>query len=498
MANIAPLPSGAALIADPSTPSRGRYGPHAHFNRAGHVIELKTNRDRVVQARLNGTMSVMLEDIEPKVVPYVNKFIHDTGMKVETYWRTGKLRLTAIPGVMVSRSAVGVKAPTLREQVEVEPVVEVDDPEPVVEPEQRAAPVITLAASSNTLAPIPGVEHPAKVTVKPAAEGMVDIGGIVVPDADLVTLQDAWALRQAGRPAATLITGPAGTAKTALARAFAASIGVPFLKVDGGAIRTADDWAGAFRQDANTKTWAHRWSPFAQVLRAGVPMVVLIDELNRTESPQALNALLGLLDWTGSLLVPDANATLHLPKGVLVVATANIGPEFVGTLPLDGAVRQRFPYGVRLDYPRESVETDLLVNMTGITRKLAARLVVLAAQQRVNRDDAQQYPSGAVISTRVIIDIANRIKLCDTDPRQAVASTLAGQFEPGDQQALDLLVDTQFPPPEVKDVPEALITLGKHHFLAPTWGVADGTCERPAPIGAGLRCGQSRTNPVHI
>jgi hypothetical protein len=71
--------------------------------------------------------------------------------------------------------------------------------------------------------------------------------------------------------------------------------------------------------------------------------------------------------------------------------------------------------------------------------------VTLAELQRANREDPQQYPSGAVISTRVVLDIARRIQTCNTTPRDAVLSTLKAQFDPGDEAALSILVDSQYP-----------------------------------------------------
>lgn len=433
MPNIPALPSGLDLAK--AEQLRGDYGDHATWSRDGSIASLVYGGSIVASVSVDGYFSVDLPNLDSTVVPYVNAFLDGTSQRVERYWRTKAYRL--IGGTKASAPAV--VRPTIQQRVEqVETLVTV--------PEQGGGVPVERVVLHDESA-IPGVEVPeaVKTTRVKGQKGWVRVGDIVVPETDVQTLRDAWTIRQSGVPASVLITGPAGTAKTALVRAFAASMGVPFLKVDGGAIRTADDWAGAFRQDPNTKTWQHRWSPFARVLQRGEPCIVLIDEINRPESPQALNALLGLLDWTGSLLVPDANAVLTMPPGVLVIATANIGPEFVGTLPLDGAVRQRFPYGIRLDYPIEAVEVDLVSTMTGVAPESAERLVTLASLQRMNREDAQQYPSGAVISTRVVLDIARRIAVSGTPDRDAVISTLRAQFDPGDEAALSILIDTQYP-----------------------------------------------------
>lgn len=454
MPNIGTLPTAQQLLTE-EPGAAGQYGAHLQWEKDGTNVVLLTASSRSVLAQ--GTVqaaSVDLRLVDAQTVPYVNAFIAHTGQRVEKYWRTKQYRLVGLQPAVATKQEIGVASTA--PAISTAPGLAA--PQPIVHP----GPVLTTIVDEHGVheietaklvevedpnAPIPGVEHPAKVKVKSRGKGWTQVGEIVTTDEAYQTLVDAWTLRQNGVPSSVLITGPAGTAKTALVRSFAASLGVPFLKVDGGAIRTADDWAGAFRQDPNTKVWAHRWSPFAKVLMKGEPTIVLIDEINRTESPQALNSLLGLLDWTGQLLVPDANTTLNLPPGVLVVATANIGPEFVGTLPIDGAVRQRFPYGVRMGYPAERIEIDLIADLTSIDKDVAGRLVRMAAAQRVNREDPQQYPSGSVISTRVILDIARRIATCSTAPREAVWATLRGQFDPGDERALSIVVDAQFPAP---------------------------------------------------
>lgn len=448
MANIdQTLPSGRAIHADPR--KSGPYGDHLVTVVEQDQVSLRqaTNLLATFEA---GTYSVDLPLLDriadaSRLVPYVNAFLGGEG-RVEKYWRTKSYRIAGQP------------APKPRAAFAVQPNVAPAGAQPAVTTTQEAQPVAvatTLVAEATpepvSITDIAGVEVPKKVSVRKMKRGYVRVGEVLVKESDLDTLQDAWALRAAGVNRSVLITGPAGTAKTALVRAFAASLGVPFLKVDGGAIRTADDWAGAFRQDPATRTWSHRWSPFAQVLRLGQPCVILVDEITRTESPQALNAFMGLLDWTGALLVPDAHAVLRLPAGVLIVATANIGPEFVGTLPLDGAVRQRFADGVRMDYPPEDIEAALLNDLTGLDSDVCTRLVTMAVTQRANREDPQMYPSGSIISTRVLLDIARRITTCNRDPRNVVVSTLSGQFDPGDQAALSVAIDTQFPAAPIED-----------------------------------------------
>jgi len=125
----------------------------------------------------------------------------------------------------------------------------------------------------------------------------------------------------------------------------------------------------------------------------------------------------------------------------------------------------------------------------------AERLVRMAVQQRIHRDDAQQYPSGAVISTRVLLSIAKRIAL-GTDPRAAVTSTLNAQFDPGDDAALSVVVDSQFPkgykPEAPGEAKEASITTERHWFV----GSDPDSCGYVFTDGS--TCERSGTNTVHF
>jgi nitric oxide reductase NorQ protein len=496
MANLPKVPRGI------DAPASGPFGPHCRVRNDGpNGVTQLTRKDGAALATIHNATKrvtfVALSIADPVTVPYINAFLRGSGRSVIKNWRNGEYRIKAEK--RATSGAVNqvriMHEPKPETPVVSEPKVSEDLEQVAFAAQQAAGAVITVSGGGKDYG-VPGLTVLPKVTLKGAGRGYSDLGGIIIPNDTLSVFTDAWKLRQQGDPAAIMLTGPAGTAKTQVVRAFAAYMQVPYIKVDAGAIRTADDWSGAFRQDPATKTWAHKWSPFAASLRLGIPLIAHVDELTRTESPAALNAFMGLLDETGTLLVPDANTVLTMPNGVLVVATANIGPEFVGTLPLDGAVRQRFPYGYRMMYPTEAAEAKVLVNRTGINLDIAERLVRMAVQQRIHRDDAQQYPSGAVISTRVLLSIAKRIGL-GTDPRAAVMSTLNAQFDPGDDAALSVVVDSQFPkgykPQDPGEAKEATITTERHWFAGgPN---INGVCTYR--MSDGTTCGHDSASLVH-
>jgi MoxR-like ATPase len=478
------------------------YGPHATaYALASGSAALVEGQQGPMLASVSadGTYTVALDRLTPILTPYANRFLAGTGVVVIKDWRSGAYRVKTRSAK--NRRQRAAKMAVVTPAAKPRPVtLPMPTPEPQAAPQPvlpaaDAAAVITMTPD-NVAKPIPGMVYPTgrKVSVKSAGPGWTNMDGFVMRDEDVATLDRAWALRQQGRPAAVLITGPAGTAKTMMVQSFAAKLNVPYLKVDCAPIRTVDDWAGGLKQDPATKTWAHRWSPFAKALREGKPCVILLDELTRTETPAALNGVLGLLDETGTMLVPDANDVLRLPKGILIIATANIGPEFVGTLPLDGAVRQRFMQGIRMDYPTEALEAKLLCDRSGITRDVADMLVRMAVQQRKHRDDAQRFPSGSIISTRLLLGMADNIRH-GAPHRDAVWSVLKAQFDPADEPALTVLVDAQFPKnaPKVSPAEPATILTGRHYFQA-----AGGTVNSCGFVQSGQTCGLDPIHPIHI
>lgn len=510
MAFIAKLPDAGTILSQghPAGYSES-YGPHLTIVMTSDAACLVDRRPEppimLAMADTNGAFSTDVTVLDPITVPYVNRFLATTGTVVIKDWRTllYRTKVRGNAGKTARRAARAAKAAAAQNVLMAPPahpvaykpetVQEVAPPPPTVSVEPIAA-EITVSAE-NMADPIPGMKYPTgkPVSVKGAGKGWTNMDGYVLRDESVATLDRAWAARQRGEPAAVLVTGPAGTAKTMMVQAFARKVGARYLKVECATIRSVDDWSGGLKQDPATKTWAHRWSPFARALREAKPCVILLDELTRTESTAALNGILGLLDETGTLSVTDANTVLTLPSGVMIVATANIGPEFVGTLPLDGAVRQRFRSGIRMDYPTEALEAKLLVDRHGIDRQTADRLVAFGVQQRKHRDDAQRFPSGNIVSTRTLLGMAGEIK-DGASHRDAVWSVLRGQFDPEDEPALTVLVDSQFPlkAPVVSEANPATITVGRHYFQLD----GAGRCGHPAPPDS--HCGLDPIHPIHI
>jgi nitric oxide reductase NorQ protein len=451
MANIPALPTGRVIL-DAGKPKQGAslaYGPGGcSVLLTGTTLDLRDSAGQGIAAVKQGIDGyvVDLDRVDPDSVGYVNRFIADWGL-VKRDWRTKTYRL--VSGLTNDLAEAVEQAPPMPRTV-VPPApapVVVTAPVEVVAPTVVAAPatVLRVVPSQDLDALIPAPERGFKARPKVVAgEDIVVLDKVHVPAKFVERMDRALRRRQRGERAAVMVTGPSGTAKTLLVRKFAALHGLPFIIISGGKVRTADDWFGGLKQDHDTGQFAFKYNPFGAALKLGRQCIVLLDEGNRAETPQALNAVLSLLDDTGRVWSPDANEWFELPVGMLVVMTANIGSEYVATQPMDAAVVQRFGTGVRLGYPTAPVETEVLMAVTGLDRERAKTLVAMAGHQRPLKDDLMKFPSGTGISPRMLVDIATEMQDGASD-REAVDTVFDVQFPTEDAEALGIVVDTYFP-----------------------------------------------------
>src|SRR5690606_24975222 len=110
--------------------------------------------------------------------------------------------------------------------------------------------------------------------------------------------------------------------------------------------------------------------------------LLLADELNRTP-PKTQAALLEAMQ---ERTVTYAGVTHPLPSPFFVLATQN-PIEQAGTYPLPEAQLDRFLLHVRVEYPSEMEERDILVQTTGTHRAKVPRVMqgdaILTLQERV-------------------------------------------------------------------------------------------------------------------
>jgi len=145
-----------------------------------------------------------------------------------------------------------------------------------------------------------------------------------------------------------LIEGVPGVAKTTLAKAFAAALGLGLRRIQFTPDLLPSDITGTYVLDPRSGAFTLRHGPiFANV--------VLADEINRAPA-KTQSALLEAMQEGQATLEGER---LALPSPFMVIATQN-PVDLEGTYPLPEAQLDRFMMRLELGYPEEKVEVAML------------------------------------------------------------------------------------------------------------------------------------------
>jgi MoxR-like ATPase len=140
-----------------------------------------------------------------------------------------------------------------------------------------------------------------------------------------------------------------GIGKTTMAKAMARSLGCSFQRIQFTPDLLPSDVTGIYYFNQKAQDFQFRAGPV-------MAQIVLADEINRA-TPRTQSALLEAMQERQ--VTVDGN-TMHLPRPFLVLATQN-PIELEGTFPLPEAQVDRFLLKIKLGYPSEEEENDILL-----------------------------------------------------------------------------------------------------------------------------------------
>ena len=190
-----------------------------------------------------------------------------------------------------------------------------------------------------------GPEARAAAAVKETADRLREnIGRVIVGKTDVVDLV-LTALLSEGH---VLLEDVPGLGKTMLAKAVARSLGCTFKRVQCTPDLLPSDLTGIHYYHQGTGAFEFRPGPI-------MAQIVLADEINRA-TPRTQSALLEAME---ERQVSVDGVTMPLPRPFLVLATQN-PIEYEGTFPLPEAQLDRFLLRLRMGYPEEAEEEEIL------------------------------------------------------------------------------------------------------------------------------------------
>ncbi|HEX7737094.1 MAG TPA: MoxR family ATPase [Ktedonobacteraceae bacterium] len=139
-----------------------------------------------------------------------------------------------------------------------------------------------------------------------------------------------------------------GIGKTTMAKSLARSLGCSFQRIQFTPDLLPSDIIGITFYNQKTSEFEFRPGPL-------LSQVVLADEINRA-TPRTQSALLEAME---ERQISVERATMALPRPFIVLATQN-PVELEGTFPLPEAQLDRFLMRLRLDYPSQAEERQIL------------------------------------------------------------------------------------------------------------------------------------------
>ena len=206
------------------------------------------------------------------------------------------------------------------------------------------------------------------------------------------------------RPRSTfLITGPRGAGKTRLAGWAARKLKRPFEVCHfGSAVDPESVLQGSTRLE-NRQTVFTRARFVEAVTVPGA--IVLLDEVNRAGDAKSQGMLMSAMDDQRRLYLEQeapGRQVVDLAAGVVIIATANIGPAYCGTEALDPALLDRM-MKIRIEYSDREPE---VLRSWGLGDRETRRVMKIAVEIR------KQHECGGLpdtISTRGLVRVARML-----------------------------------------------------------------------------------------
>jgi len=267
-----------------------------------------------------------------------------------------------------------------------------------------------------------------------------DVNGV----RDLDVLAEAHRLRRN-----VILEGPTGSSKTSFVYAYAAAHNLPLVNVPCNGGVDIKQLIGGWHPARNG---GYDFTPGDLVLGAYHGAVILFNEINFL--PQKIASFVyGLLDKRRTVYIPDASGSDFPTQFVAHPTTfivADYNPGYIGTRPLNEALRNRFSIPLVWDYDRK-VEEQLVVSksLLDMADKLRARAAVGDIHTPVATNALMEFEEFAWSKLGLRFAADNFVRRFAADERKIVSEVVGLHMEKIEEELAGSKVDG-----ETQDHPE--------------------------------------------
>lgn len=195
-----------------------------------------------------------------------------------------------------------------------------------------------------------------------------------------------------------LLKGPTGTGKSRFIEFMAHKLDKSLITISCHEETSSTDLIGRFIIKGAETIWAD--GPLTTAVKEGA--IIYLDEIAEAR-PDVIVAIHSLTDHRRELFIDKLGETIKAHKDFMLVASFNPGYQR-GFKELKPSTRQRF-VAMAFDYPEAKVESEILVNETGIDADIAKKLVNIATKIR----NLTELGLTETVSTRLLVDAAKLI-----------------------------------------------------------------------------------------
>lgn len=195
-----------------------------------------------------------------------------------------------------------------------------------------------------------------------------------------------------------LLKGPTGTGKTRFIEHMAHKLGKQLITVSCHEETSSTDLVGRFIIKGAETVWLD--GPLTKAVKDGA--VIYLDEIAETR-PDVIVAIHSLTDHRRELFIDKLGETIKAHEDFMLVASFNPGYQR-GFKELKPSTRQRF-VAISFDYPEPAIESEILINETGIDPANAKNLVKIGNKIR----NLTELGLSETVSTRLLVDASKLI-----------------------------------------------------------------------------------------